>query len=284
MSDTPTAQVHWAEIQIDAKPDETDWVGWLLVEVAGCHGYAVEDPGVVGYLPIDDRLESALLRLRERLGRPLTVRRRIAEEDWAHAWKQYFKPQRIGERFLIKPSWEPVSPLPTDLVLEVDPGMAFGTGLHATTRLCLMALERWLKPGALVSDVGTGSGILAVGAALLGASHVDATDNDPLAVRIARENVERNAVGALVRVEESETPPNGPRDIVVANILPDVILGMADALAASVAPGGTLITSGIIHARVRDVETGLVARGLEWVESPVEGDWAAVVVRRPAGV
>lgn len=275
--------VHWAEIIIEAGSDDPDWVGWLLTDVGGCQGYAIEDRGVVGYLPIDDRLEGSLLRLRQAAERPITLRRRVAEEDWAHAWKQYFKPQRIGKRFVVKPSWEPLSPAHTELVVEIDPGMAFGTGLHATTRLCLAALEELVRPGDRVSDVGTGSGILAVGAALLGASRVDATDNDPLAVRIAKENVERNQVSAIVDVAVDETPPVGPRDVVVANILPDVILSMADALVASLKPGGVLITSGIIHARTADVERGLVERGLEWIDSPTEGDWSAVIARRPTG-
>ncbi len=281
MTSTDPSAILWAEILVEVGSDDSDWIGCLLTDVAGCQGYALEDRGVVGYLPIDDRLEASLLRLREAAGKPITVRRRVAEEDWAHAWKQFFKPQRIGKRFVVKPSWEPFDASAEDRVIEIDPGMAFGTGLHATTRLCLCALEDWMTPGAVVADVGTGSGILAVGAALLGASRVDCTDNDPLAVRIARENIDRNRVGDVVRAEVAETPPPGPRDIVLANILPDVILGMADQLVESLAPGGVLISSGIIHARTADVERGLVERGLELVSSPVEGEWSAVIARRP---
>lgn len=270
----------WAEIEIEAVGDDQELAGALLMEVAGCQGYVADTRAVVGYLPIDDRLEGALLRLREAVGRTITLRRRVAEEDWAHAWKQYFKPQRIGERLVVKPSWEPFVPGPDDVILELDPGMAFGTGLHATTRLCLRALETHLRPGMTVADVGTGSGILAVAAAKLGAAFVTATDNDPLAVGIARENAARNGVSSLVAVAEAQDPPAGPFDIVLANILPDVILGMADALAASVAPGGWLIASGIIHARAADVRDGLSARGMAVVETPEEGDWVAVLARR----
>ena len=270
----------WAEIEIEAVGDDQEAAGALLMEVAGCHGYASSDTGVVGYLPIDDRLEGALLRLREALGRTLTIRRRVAEEDWAHAWKQYFKPQRIGRRLVVKPSWEEFAAQPEDLILEMDPGMAFGTGLHATTRLCLRALEEIVTPGARVADVGTGSGILAVAAIRLGAARVEATDNDPLAVDIARQNAARNGVDDRITVAEATQPPTGPFDIVVANILPDVILGMADSLVAATRPGGTLIVSGIIEPRADEVRAGLTERGLSVLESPIEGEWVAIVAQR----
>ena len=165
-------------------------------------------------------------------------------------------------------------------MIELDPGMAFGTGLHATTRLCLRALESLPVAGARVADVGTGSGILALGAYLLGAASVIATDNDPVAVKVSLDNLERNHVTSGIDVHVAEEPPAGPFDIVVANILPDVIIGMADALTASLVPGGTLVTSGIIHERRQDVIDALEQRGHTLLSSPDEGEWCAVIVRK----
>jgi ribosomal protein L11 methyltransferase len=188
----------WAEIAIEASGEAAQEIaGALLTDVAGCQGFSATETRICGYLPVDERLENTLLSLRSALrARPddasllgggglspeITVRF-VAEADWANAWKQYFKPQTIGERIVVKPTWEAWDTRSGDVVIEIDPGMAFGTGLHPTTRLCLRALETDVTPGARVADVGTGSGILAVAAAKLGASRVEATDIDPLAVR-----------------------------------------------------------------------------------------------------
>lgn len=279
----------WAEIAVAATGDEAqESVGALLIEAAGCQGYTAASDAITGYLPVDERMENTLLTLRTALtdrfpdGAPEITIRFVAEEDWADAWKQYFKPQRIGRRIVIKPTWEPLTPAADDLVIEIDPGMAFGTGLHATTRLCLRALETHLTPGMRVADVGTGSGVLAIGAALLGAAFVDAVDIDPLAVRIAHENVAVNHVGDRVNVAESSAPPHGPFDIVVANILADVILSLADRLYAATAAGGLLISSGIIDSRAEDVRRGLAAVGFTIEETAAEGEWVAVLARRTA--
>ncbi|MGC4046415.1 MAG: 50S ribosomal protein L11 methyltransferase [Armatimonas sp.] len=271
--------MRWAQIEIEAAGDEQEAFGALLTEVGGCHGWMGTETHVSGFLPVDERLEGTLLNLREQAGRELTIRF-VAEEDWADSWKQYFKPQKIGERFVVRPSWEEYTPAEGDLIILIDPGMAFGTGLHATTRLCLRALEQLVKPGDTVADVGTGSGILAVGAILLGAASVEATDNDPLAVKIARENAELNSQTDTIQVEVAENPPSGPFDIVVANILPDVILGMADGLTAAVKPGGYLVVSGIIERRAEDVREGLRARGLEVLSTEPEAEWVAIVARK----
>ncbi len=275
----------WAEMAVEVSGDVQEIVGVILTDVAGCHGYATTTSAVTGYLPVDDRLENTLLALKAALaevpGVPseITVRF-VAEEDWATAWKQYFKPQRIGQRIVVKPTWEEFTPEGDDLILQIDPGMAFGTGLHATTRLCLRALEANVKPGIKVADVGTGSGILAVGAALLGAAQVEAVDNDPLAVRVAQENVDVNGVQDRVHCYEADTPPPGTFAIVVANILADVILGMASSLVAAIEPGGLLIASGIIERSADDVQKGLTAAGLTVEEVTTEGEWVAILARR----
>lgn len=279
----------WAEIAIEIAGDLQEVVGAILIEVAGCQGYATTPHAVTGYLPVDDRLENSLLTLREALdntpelaalNRELTIRF-LNEEDWANAWKEFFKPQRVGKRIIIKPTWEEYTPEPNDLILLLDPGMAFGTGHHSTTRLCLCALEDVVTPGVSVADVGTGSGILAIGAIRLGASHIQATDNDPLAVRIAQENVTTNQMQDRIAVSEASLPPAGTFDIVVANILADVILGMADSLFAATQPRGNLIASGIISHRADDVRTGLTAVGYTIQETRTEGDWVAILATRP---
>lgn len=282
----PTAQ-KWAGIEVAVDGDRQEIVGALMTEVAGCYGYTATTTGVTGYLPVDDRLENTLLGLREALdaapelppGSDITIRF-VAEEDWATAWKQYFKPQRVGRHFVVRPTWETYEPQPGDRVILIDPGMAFGTGLHATTRLCLRALEDVVQTGMTVADVGTGSGILAVGAALLGASSVASVDNDPVAVRVAEENVAVNAVGDRVTVAEASVPPTGAWDVVVANILADVILGMADLLRGALKPGGVLVASGIIENRAEDVRQGLSRAGLTVYETRTEGEWVALLARR----
>jgi ribosomal protein L11 methyltransferase len=271
--------MRWAEIELGAAGDEQEQVAALLTEVAGCQGWSADATTVKGYLPVDERLEESLLALREAAGREVTIRF-VQEEDWANAWKQYFKPQRIGERIIIKPSWEEFLPEPGDLVVEMDPGMAFGTGLHATTRLCLRALERQVKGGESVADVGTGSGILAIAAVLLGARSAVCTDIDPLAVRIAQENIERNGLAKQIASQEATLPPPGTFEIVVANILPDVILGMADELVAATKPGGLVIVSGIIEARTEDVKAGLVAQGMAICAVETEGEWVAITASK----
>lgn len=288
----PAEPQRWAEIAVDAAGDAQEIVGALLLNVAGCQGYATSATTATGYLPVDERLESTLLALKDALadlprdGFALAVPditiRFVAEADWANAWKQYFKSQTIGRHLVVKPTWEAWQNRPGDVVIAIDPGMAFGTGLHATTRLCLQALENYVRPGVSVADVGTGSGILAVAAALLGAEHVAATDVDALAVRIARENVALNGVADRVDVAERSVPPPGAFDLVVANILADVIKDMTPALFAALAPGGRLIASGIIDTRAADVADHLAAGGFADLTTTREGEWATVEAVRPA--
>ncbi len=283
--------MRWAEIQIDADAGAVDAVGAALY-AAGCGGFEVREtaapPAVAGYLPVDDRLEERLEQLGtalERLpeygvtgaGTELTLRY-VEEADWATAWKAYYKPMRIGKRLVVTPPWESPELDASDLPIVVDPGMAFGTGSHPTTQLCLVALEEYVKPGISVADVGTGSGILAIAAAKLGASSVAASDNDPLAVTIARENAAVNGVS----VQIAETLPPGPYAVVVANILADVIIGMAALLAEWTAPGGTLIASGIIDTREADVRQAVEAAGFRSKDTWHQGEWVALVFERQA--
>jgi ribosomal protein L11 methyltransferase len=200
---------------------------------------------------------------------------------------------RVGRRLLLKPSWERVEAAPDDLVIELDPGMAFGTGLHPSTRLCLAALEDVVQPGDAVLDLGTGSGVLTIAAAKLGASVLVATDIDPIAVRVAQENLRANGLAPSpkgpVEVRQASVPAAmaGRFQVVVANILAEVLAKLLDAdygnvpLAEPLAPGGSMILAGIIEERASLVIDAVHRHGLALVNRYQEADWVALVVRKP---
>ena len=206
----------------------------------------------------------------------------VREQDWAENWKKYYKPFRAGERLVIKPSWEAYEPKEGDLVLELDPGMAFGSGTHETTSMCLELLEDAMHGGESVIDVGTGSGILAIGAAMLGAKDVLAIDIDPVAVRVAKENIEHNHLSDRVRAVEGNllASSDGVCDLCVANIIADVICMFAQPLVDHIVPGGLFICSGIIKEREQDVVNALTAADYTILETKRKGEWVAMLSRR----
>lgn len=223
------------------------------------------------------------------LGELMVEVQKVHEEDWANNWKKYYKPLPIGKRLLIKPEWEPVEDDQGRIVLEMNPGMVFGTGTHQTTQLCLMALEKRVQPGMQVLDLGCGSGILSIAALLLGAGHATAVDIDPIAENIAYENAAMNGIGkdrytvkignilqdkALIQ-EVGEGYP-----IVVANIIADVIIGLTHIVPDKLAPGGCLIASGIIKDRAVEVCEAIRAAGLTVKEQLVKDEWVAIVAER----
>ena len=215
----------------------------------------------------------------------LTVRTAsIREEDWAENWKQYFKPFRVGRHLVVKPSWETWEQQPGDLIIGIDPGMAFGTGTHETTALCIELIERYCRGGSLL-DIGTGSGILAIAAALLGCAPVAAIDIDPDAVRVARENVALNGLSYAVTVEQGDLLKGvkGIYDYAVANILAPVICMLAGPLIPYLKPGGVFVCSGIIREKHDDVEAALRTAGYEILAEEVRGDWCAFASRKPIG-
>lgn len=218
--------------------------------------------------------------------------RTVDENDWANAWKQYFKPVRVSERLTIKPTWEEYTPeSPNEKIIELDPGMAFGTGTHPTTSLCLRTLESVIQGGEEVIDVGTGSGILAIGAIHLGAKHVLALDLDPVAVISAKENVELNGLEQQITVKESDLlsvlgsqdPALGvklPVKVIVANILAEVIMMFVDDVYHALESGGVYITSGIWKNKEQVVHDALVASGFEISSVHRDEDWIAFVARK----
>lgn len=221
----------------------------------------------------------------------------VDDEDWATAWKQYFKPIRVSDKLTIKPTWEDYEAAPDERIIELDPGMAFGTGTHPTTALCLQTLESVVRGGEEMIDVGTGSGILAIGACRLGAKSVLALDLDPVAVSSATENVKLNDLSNQIEVRlsdllgvlkegeagtaSSKLHVSLPVDLVVANILAEIILLFVDDVYAALKPNGIYIASGIYKNKESDVEDGLIRSGFEIVEKRRDEDWIAFVARKP---
>lgn len=208
----------------------------------------------------------------------------VKDEDWSENWKKYYKPFRIGTHLVVKPTWEAYQPSPEDLIIELDPGMAFGTGTHETTRLVCGLIEKYLVPGQRVLDVGTGSGILSICASKLGAAECFACDIDPVAVRVARDNAADNNCDNI-RCEVSDLLScvdlsRGKYDFAVANIVADIIIRMSDDIGGYLATGAYLITSGIIDIYADEVINALVSKGFSHIETRTESDWNAIVFQK----
>ncbi len=255
-------------------------------------------PAVVrAYVPARDpaTAEAAVAQATEALGhlqafglRPIgeLTTRLVHEADWADAWKRHFPVLRLGRRLVIRPTWRRHRASADDVVLALDPGMAFGTGLHPTTRLCLVALEALAARGALagrrVLDVGCGSGILAIAAARLGAAEVLGVDTDPIAIEATEANAARNGVAKCVAARVGSLPAaGGPRDVVLANLIASLLVALAGPLRDELVPAGTLLASGIFRDREGEVVAAFGAAGLDVVGRSADGDWVALeAVRR----
>ena len=238
------------------------------------------------YIPAQENPLEAISFLRARLdaaGIGHAIRwEKVEEEDWATAWKQFYHPTHIGSRLVVCPSWEPYAPQPQEVVLTLDPGMAFGTGTHETTRLCLELLEQVVTPGTSLLDVGTGSGILAVAALLLGARSAVGVDIDEVAVRVATENAQQNGVAgrAAFLAGDLTQKVEGTYQVVTANIVADVILRLLPDLGRFLQPGGDFIASGIIDTREQELVEAVAAAGYRIVEVRRLGGWVAIHARR----
>ena len=306
----------WLELTVETHPDAVESVSELISRYTD-ETVAIEEPIelidegqeyrvpegkpvlIHGYLPMDGKEEETRLKIEEGLWHFASLgahfvgdlqTRVVREEDWANAWKDYFHVTHIGKRLVIRPSWREYTPADQEVMLTLDPGMAFGTGLHPTTRMCLEQVEKRVQAGMRVLDVGTGSGILAIAAAKLGAAAVYAIDNSSVAAESATANAEMNGLSGRIQnvlglLDEAEAERMaGQYDLVVANIIAHIIGGMAPQLARVLAPEGTLVVSGIIEARRQDAEGPLREAGLELVEQIMIEDWLALIWRKRSQV
>lgn len=309
----------WSEISIHTTNEAVEPISNILHE-AGASGVVIEDridlfkeredrfgeiyqlnpddypeEGVLmkAYLPVNSFLAETVDEIKEAinnlavydidLGLNSVSMNEVHEEEWATAWKKYYHPVKISERFTIVPTWEEYVPVSSDeLIIELDPGMAFGTGTHPTTVMCIQALEKTVKQNDEVVDVGTGSGVLSIAAALLGASHITALDLDEVAVESAKQNVELNKVQDVVDVSKNNLLDGvtGKKDVVVANILAEIIMSFTDDVASAVKPGGYFISSGIISQKKEDVKKALIASGFEIEETIMMEDWVAFIAKK----
>lgn len=314
-------EMKWSEICIHTTQEAIEPISHILHE-SGASGVVIEDPadlikerdttfgeiyqlnaddypeeGVIvkAYLPVNSFLGETVEGIKEAingllvydfdLGANKVTISEVNEEEWATAWKKYYHPVKISERFTIVPTWENYEKVNTDeLIIELDPGMAFGTGTHPTTVMSLQGLERTVKENDMVIDVGTGSGVLSIGAAMLGAKSVRALDLDEVAVRSARLNVKLNKVQGAVTVAQNNLLNNieGPVDVVVANILAEIIVRFVDDAYAVLKPGGSFITSGIISAKKEEVKEALVKAGFVIEEVTMMEDWVAIIATKQA--
>lgn len=309
----------WSEVSIHTTHEATEAVANILHE-AGASGVVIEDSaepdrihedrygeiwaldkndfptdGVIlkAYLPVNsflietmkdiDQSINGLAEFGINAGQNVIQTNEVDEEDWATAWKKYYHPVKISGRFTIVPTWEEYEPVESDeLIIELDPGMAFGTGTHPTTVMCLQALEKYVKPSDTVVDVGTGSGVLAIGAALLGASRVHALDLDQVAVVAAKENIALNHVEETVKVMHGNLLDSvkEPAEIIIANILAEVIISFSQDAYSILPEEGLFIVSGIIGQKRDLVKEDLISKGFEIVESVLMEDWVAIIARK----
>lgn len=305
----------WAEIGIQTTHEATEIIAEIFHEL-GASGVVIEDPELVNayrssgdwdytdipealdtetvtvkaYLPADEELDDKLRCFKARVdalaahdidkGSGDISCQEVQDEDWATSWKEFFHPVKVGTRIVIKPTWEAYEAAVDEIVIELDPGMAFGTGTHHTTAMCLRLLEELVTDGMTVFDAGTGSGVLAVAAAKLGAATVTAVDFDAVAVRTARENIALNGEEARVSVARGDLlqAVEGQADLIVANIIADVVIRLLGETREKLKPGGRILASGIIAERLPDVTEAALRCGMT-VDRVVEsGEWAAMVL------
>ncbi|XOQ52603.1 MAG: Ribosomal protein L11 methyltransferase [Succiniclasticum sp.] len=309
----------WLEVSVKVTHEAVEAVAELLRETGARNGVLIEDPvlleelrehtewelcppkpsdeelkvvTVSAFYPEDEELQPRLARIDEGLDligqRIGTFRfgpvlfRKVSEKDWANEWKQYFHVTHVGKHIVIKPSWEAYEAEPDDVVLELDPGMAFGTGTHPTTCLCLQGLEEIIRPDTLVFDVGTGSGILAMAAARLGARAIKAVDIDGVAVRTAKENIAKAGLTDRIDVKQGDLlhGTEGQADVIVANILADVIIQLLPDVPGKLKDDGVFLASGVIEQYLDDVTRAAEAVGLTVTKVDRIQDWVGIQMRK----
>lgn len=283
----------WYLVALNVRRDAEEFASCLLFD-AGTSGIITleEHPASVklgAYFSEQAEIEAVAERVQAGFGHAGRGRDLLAisvaevpDQDWMQKWKEGFEPVIIGERLIVAPSWKLPGASEERAVIQIDPGMAFGTGTHETTRLCLEAIEKYWRGGHLL-DVGTGTGILAIAAAMLApGSHVTAIDIDPLAVEVARENIIINGASKAIEVLEGQPRDFVGRrfDMVIANLTAEVIISLIADLVGCLAASGTMILSGILSALAADVEQSVLEQGLTVIERREAGEWSALVAQR----
>jgi ribosomal protein L11 methyltransferase len=296
--------VKWLEVSFELSGEMVEPVADLLARLTP-GGVSITGPlrengdetlSVAAYLPYDEQLESSKQRIEEGIWHlsqispiPEPVYRSVEEEDWATAWKEHYLPVAIGRRLLIQPAWLGRPPEGKRLPILIEPGMAFGTGLHPTTRMTMAALEDRLEQGMRVADVGCGSGILSIAAGLLGAETILSLDIDPIAVRTTLENLEANdlaakarvVLGSLPELQQAVRQARRGFDVILANILLDILIELlAGGIAGCLSSSGVLILSGILDTQEEDLLEACQAAGMVVIERRAEADWRALIVKR----
>lgn len=309
----------WCEISIQTSHEAVELIAEIFRDL-GASGVVIEDPELVNdyitsgkwdytdipiaketevvvekaYLPVNGELEGRIQTLQQEIkalesrgvntAPAVLTTAELQDEDWSDTWKQYFHTEKPGERVVIKPTWEEYAPQGDEVVIELDPGAAFGTGTHATTSMCIRQLEKLVKPGMTVFDVGTGSGILSIISAKLGAKNIQAVDYDDSVLKIVEENLEQNNVQDIISVAQSDLMQNvhGKAELVIANIIADIIIRLFDQLDEHLEQGGTLLTSGIIEDRIEDVLAAAEVHGYGVVERLENKGWACITFKRKA--
>ena len=277
------------DVQLNQRPEGQ----WDIIdeEIARRIG---DDVKVTGFYPMDNRAPDTLSFVKDRarelpsiapgidLGKLEVSMTTIDDEDWAENWKSQYKPFRLGKHIVIRPGWEEYDAEPTDKVVTIDPGMAFGTGTHETTGMCVSLVEEYVKEGMDVIDVGTGTGILAIAAAHMGAKHVLASDIDPMAVRVAKENIEINGFSDVIEAKEGDLLEAAESDanVVIANIIADVIIHICAPVRALIREGGVFICSGIAREREDEVIEALKKAGYGKLDKRNDGEWTAIACQR----
>ena len=301
----------WSQLKVTVKLEHLDTLVAIMsmlnnnlmiedfsdIDLKTCYGDLIDESilnadktvaAVSVFLPAERPFTDAVAFLRERMaesgfeGKIEIIG--VSEEDWANSWKAYYKPLHIGKKMVIVPAWERYEERPGEIIVRMDPGMAFGTGTHETTRLVIELLETYTKSGARVLDVGCGSGILAICAKKLGAAECKAYDIDPVAVRVARENIkdsgEENVTCDVSDLLRQVDLTGGKYDLVCANIVADIIIRMAPDVGAYMKDDAVLLASGIITERAEEVVEALVANGLSVKERLDDNGWCALVVQK----
>lgn len=309
--------MQWIEVNVAVTHEAVEAVADMLTSI-GSKGVAIEDPQLINdlrnsgtwelcdipeqentevvtvsaYYADDEKLEKRLAEIdeqlaliEERIGKYRfgnTRFRKVSEQDWANEWKQYFHVTHVGKGLVIKPSWEEYAPKEGEHVIEIDPGMAFGTGTHHTTNMMMERLEKVITPDSTVFDVGTGSGILAIAAAMLGAKSVKAVDIDAVAVHVAKENVADNGLSEQIEVREGDLlhGTEGKADVIIANIIADIVIMLLQDIPQKLNDDGVLLASGIIEERMPDVEAAAQAQGLYVDAVDHRGGWVVMQMKK----